>query len=82
MLTTKFTADMLDAILRLTRIDNERMRQALHDHLVLGHSRVAAATRHGYKRQQLEVHVKHITTKLKPAFDAYAAALVAATPGQ
>lgn len=66
------TAPMLDAMLRVTRITSDQMRQALHDHLVLGHAQTVAAERYGYSKQQLGVHVKHIREKIKPAFDAYA----------
>lgn len=66
------TTEMLEAMLRVTRITNPEMQQALHDHLVLGHTQSAAAERHGYSKQQLGVHVKHLREKIKPAFDAYA----------
>ncbi|UEC05494.1 hypothetical protein [Burkholderia vietnamiensis] len=67
------TAEMLDAMLRVTRIENENMRMALHDHLVLGEPQAMAAVRYGYSKQQLGVHVKAIREKVKPAFDTYAA---------
>lgn len=74
------TAEMLSAILEATRIENEPMKRALHDHLVLGHSVTAAAERYGYKKQQVFVHAKAIAEKLKPAFDRYASAALAETP--
>ena len=70
------TPAMLTAIIQVMRIDSERMQQALHDHLVLGHAQTVAAARYGYERQQLNVHVKRIREKLKPAFDAYADAVL------
>ncbi|WP_186100660.1 hypothetical protein [Burkholderia gladioli] len=75
------TAEMLSAILEATRIENEPMKRALHDHLVLGHSVTAAAERYGYKKQQVFVHAKAIEEKLKPAFDRYASAALAETRG-
>jgi hypothetical protein len=70
------TAEMLTAVLAVTRIENENMRRALYDHLVLGEPQTVAAARYGYKKQQLGVHVQSIRDKLKPAFDAYAHAVL------
>lgn len=67
------TAEMLAAMLTLTRIENESMQRALHDHFILGHPQTEAAGRYGYTKQQLGVHVKAIREKFKPAFDTYAA---------
>ncbi|WP_432262926.1 hypothetical protein [Cupriavidus sp. TMH.W2] len=66
------TAEMLAAMLRVTRITSPAMQQALHDHLVAGDTLTAAAERHDYAKQQLGVHARLIRDKIKPAFDAYA----------
>lgn len=70
------SAEMLDAILLLMRITEDRMRSALHDHFIHGEAQSAVAARYGYKRQQVGVHVIAIRKKLKPAFDTYAACVV------
>jgi len=69
----QLTADMLNAMLGATRITKEKMRRALHDHLVLGEPQATAAERYGYTKQQVGVHVKSLREKLKPLFDTYAA---------
>ncbi len=69
----RLTVGMLKAILRVTKIENEEMCEALQDVLVEGATPSVSAQRHGFKRQQLHVRLKHIRDDLKPAFDAYAA---------
>jgi len=70
------TVEMLTAMLAVTRIENESMRRALHDHLILGEPQTVAAARYGYTKQQVGVHVRMIRTKIKPAFDAYTQAVL------
>jgi hypothetical protein len=65
------TKDMLAAMLQVTRIESERMVDALHDVLVLGKRPSPTAEFYGIKRQQLETRVTHVLA-LKPAFDKYA----------
>lgn len=69
------TAETLDIMLRLTQVTSEGMLQALHDHFVEGLPQSVAADRRGVARQQLNNQVLKIRTKVKPAFDAYAASV-------
>lgn len=71
-----YTAQTLDIMLRLTRITSPTMRRALHDHFVLQDKQAAVAERYGYTKQHFGVHVRHIRTKIKPAFDEYARAVL------
>ncbi|NRF83797.1 hypothetical protein HQ619_07635 [Burkholderia gladioli] len=66
------TTEMLDAMLLVSRVTNESMRNALNDHLVLGESQVATAQKYGYTKQQLQKRVKRFRDEVKPAFDLYA----------
>ncbi|QNM95441.1 hypothetical protein [Chitinimonas koreensis] len=77
--TDRLTAEMLTAMLSVTRITSENMQRALHDHLVLGDPQATAAARYGYSKQQLNVHVRHINGKIRPAFDHYAELVSIAT---
>ncbi|WP_257828159.1 hypothetical protein [Burkholderia glumae] len=70
---------MLDAMLINSRVENESMRQALHDCLVRGYSITEAAERNGYTKQFLSRRVKGFLEK-KPGYDQYAAAALAAAP--
>lgn len=67
------TAEMFAAMMRVTRIESEKMTNALHDVLVLGHKISPTATRYDIKKQQLSLRAKHLTEVVKPAFDEYAA---------
>jgi hypothetical protein len=71
-----FTSASLAALLTVTRITHARMRLALHDHFVLGQPQSTVAARYGFTRQQFGAQVRHLRKEVKPAFDAYAAAVL------
>jgi len=66
------TSDMFDALLLVTRIENEAMVNALREVLVQGEKMSPTAVKYGIKRQQLHVRLKHIQEQVKPAMDKYA----------
>lgn len=74
----QITEQMLEQILSVTKITSESMRCALRDHFILGHPQSEVAERYGIKMQQIGPHIRRIRTKIKPAFDAYAKAVVRA----
>lgn len=67
------TAAMLATILDVTKVETAKMRDALHDVLVMKMKPSAAARRHGLQRQNLHAQLKNIRTVIKPAFDKYVA---------
>ncbi|CAJ6619520.1 hypothetical protein [Burkholderia arboris] len=69
-------AEMLEAMFEVTRMSNEKMRAAMHDHLVLGDSQSTVAARYEYTRQQISVNANKLLDVIKPAFDRYAARVV------
>lgn len=71
------TPAMFAAILRVTRIENPAMVEALRAVLVDGEKVSPTAVQYGFKRQQLHVRVRHILDEVKPAFDDYAALVLA-----
>lgn len=67
------TTERFTAMMRVSRVENESMYNALHAVLVL-HGKVSpTAARYGITRQLLERRVKYVEEVLKPAFDEYAA---------
>src|SRR5690554_2673212 len=65
------TAETLEVMLRITRIKAPAMRQALHDHFVLGEPYSVAGSKYGLAKQQVYPNVKKILDEVKPAFDEY-----------
>ena len=71
------TTEMFAALLRVGRVENADMASAMHDVLVLQKKVSPTAKLYGFKRQQLHVRVHHLLDVIKPAFDEYAALVVA-----